>query len=802
MKLARKALKFFILLNSAVGFSSPWNRGIEVGTSAALSYGSRNLFTNPAGMAFEKELNGLGLLSSFTYGSTFGEKSEFSLSSNYSLFGFGYEKLNENSDSFSRYQVGVAYPISQELFWGTRFSLTSSEISSLSNDFGWDLGFQYRPFSSFSLGLILSELNQSTINGIKSPTIFILGAAYRPISWLTLTADVETPSNSTFKTTSFQTNLTLEPLTGFRLFSGYQSDHRFQIGIQWDLERASLFSVYQPSPKETVKNGAPKYIAGFQTALKPLKSTLEPKRELFITLDETLTEEGREGTLFSKARPSLVEILNSIQEASTNQAIEKITLKVETFPLGLGAAEEISEALLKARNQGKTVDVFLSMAKTKEYLIASSATHIYLESSGEITLLGSRVSKYFIKGTLDKAGIEGEFLAKGDYKSAPEFFMRKDSSRKSQLATQHEIKELDKSLLEILGRTRKISQEKWNQWLDVGMFSSQDALKYKLIDNIGSYKETRESDANPKTIYPSTLYHSSALNLPNRISVITASGNILQRKNRLLSLAGQSQITPEHLESLFEKALRDNRTKAIVFRVSSSGGEVLASEEIASLVAKAKKQKPVIVSMGDMAASGGYFISAPSDKIFSNQLTLTGSIGVFLGKFNLAGLYQKLDIKKEIWGNGPWIGSDSEHKPWTKNERALMERRLLQYYDSFVDFVAKQRKLTKDAAEKAAQGRVWLGVESLGLGLVDKTGGLLEAIEAAKVACGDKGAFVVHPVRESLSLFEALSEEATPGVLSDFKAVVSLWGTSFPNLLAKMDWISQHPYLYLALFEE
>jgi len=203
-----------------------------------------------------------------------------------------------------------------------------------------------------------------------------------------------------------------------------------------------------------------------------------------------------------------------------------------------------------------------------------------------------------------------------------------------------------------------------------------------------------------------------------------------------------------------------------------------------------------------MAASGGYFISAPSDKIFSNQLTLTGSIGVFLGKFNLAGLYQKLDIKKEIWGNGPWIGSDSEHKPWNKNERALMEKRLLQYYDSFVDFVAKQRKLTKDAAEKAAQGRVWLGVESLGLGLVDKTGGLLEAIEAAKVACGDKGAFVVHPVRESLSLFEALSEEATPGVLSDFKAVVSLSGTSFPNLLAKMDWISQHPYLYLALFEE
>jgi protease-4 len=802
MKLAKRALKLFILLNSVVAFSSPWNGGIEVGTSAALNYGSRNLFTNPAAMAFEKELNGSGLLNSFTYGSTFGEKSEFSFSSHYHLFGLGYEKLNDNSDSFSRYQLGLAYPISQELFWGTRFSLTSSDKSSLSNNFGWDLGFQYRPLSILSLGLIVSELNQSTINGIKSPSIFTLGAAYRPISWLTLTTDIETPSNSIFKTTTLQTNLVVEPLKGFRVSSGYQSDHRFQIGVQWDLERGSLFSVYQPSPKDTVKNGSPKYIAGFQTSLKPLKSAFQPKRELLITLDDTLTEEGREGTLFSKAKPSLVEILNGIQEASNNQTIEKITLKVESFPLGLGAAEEISEALLKARNQGKKVDVFLSMAKTKEYLIASSATQIYLESSGEITLLGSRISKYFIKGTLDKAGIEGEFLAKGDYKSAPEFFMRKDSSPKSHQATQHELKELDKSLLEILGRTRKLSQDRWNQWLQIGIFGSQDALKNNLIDKIGSYKEVRESDSNSQAVSPSNRYSSSELNLPNRISVIIASGNILQNKNRLMSLAGQSQITPEHLESLFEKALRDNRTKAIVFRVSSPGGEVLASEEISSLVEKVKKQKPVIVSMGDMAASGGYFISAPSDKIFSNQLTLTGSIGVFLGKFNLAGLYQKLDIKKEIWGNGPWIGSDSEHKPWTKNERALMERRLFQYYDSFVDFVAKQRNLSKESAEKAAQGRVWLGVESIGLGLVDKTGGLLEAIEAAKAASGTKGTFVVHPVRESVSLFEALSEEATPGILSEFRSVAGLWGPSFPTLLAKMDWISQHPYLYLVPFEE
>ncbi len=798
MASVKKLLKLWGLLFLSPAVAAPWNGGIEVGTSVAHSYGSRSLFTNPAALAFEKELNGSGLLSSFTYGSTFNHQSEFSISNSYNFFGFGYEKLYQGTDSYSRYQLGVSYLLSQDLFWGTKFSTTSSDTPSLSKDFSWDLGVQYRPLPFLSMGLIVSELNQSTINGIKSPTVYTLGTAFRPLDWLTITADIETPSNDFIKTLSYQTTLAVEPFQGLTLSSGYQKDHRFQTGIQFDLAKTSLFSVLHPSPKDSVKENTANYTLGFQTSIKPSQSVLNTPKELKITLDDSLSEEGRESTFLTKAKPSLTEVLESIKSAGENSLIEKITIQIDEFSLGLAAAEEITEALLKARDQGKQIDVFLVSAKTKEYLIASAATTIHLEPSGDITLLGPRVAHYFAKGILDKIGVEGEFIARGDYKSAPETFTRKESSIKNREATQHELKQIEEALLQILQRTRKITKTQWQTWLKYAVFSSQDALKETLIDKVESYSKVKNSEFQKSSIGAATSFASKSLNLPNRIAVITAEGNILEKRIRFFSLTGQSQITPKSLEPLFKKAINDPRTKAIVLRVSSPGGEVLASEQIANLVSEAQSKKPVIISMGDVAASGGYFISAPAQMIFANKLTLTGSIGVFLGKFNLGRLYQKLDLHKEVTGLGPYPGIDSEHKAWIPEERVIMQRRLNQYYESFVEFVAKQRKISKGIAEKAAQGRVWLGEESIGLKIIDKNGGILEAIESAKKHTGLSTPFVIYPVRESLGIFEAISEETVPSISSQLNSFGFLINSDLQKEAAKLSWIQKHPFLYLA----
>jgi protease-4 len=786
---ANKLLKFFALLTASACFSAPWNDGIEVGTSAAQSYGSRSLFTNPAAISFEKELNGSGLLSSFTYGSTFNHQNEFSLSSTFNFLGFGYERLTKGSDYYSRYQLGISSSISQDLFWGAKISTTSSDNSTLSNHLSLDAGLQYRPVPYLSLGLIVSEINQSTINGIKSPSIYTVGAALRPRNWATLTFDVETPSDNFVNTLSYQTTLAIEPIQGLTLSSGYQSDQRFQVGIQFDFGRASLFSVIHPQPKESIKGNSANYTLGFQTSVKPLKSGLRPASELTITLDNSLTEEGREGNFFSQARPSLLEVLESIKSASETSGTERITLKLESFPLGLAAAEELTQSLLQARERGKKVEVFLASAKMKEFLIASAASTIYLEPSGEITLLGPRIAHYFAKGTLEKIGVEGEFIAKGDYKSAPETFTRKESSAKNREASQHELKEMDSVLLALLQRTRKVTPLQWQNWLKHALFSSQDALEQKLIDKIDSYSNVKSQENSGSSIAPGVQWASKRMNLPDRVAVITAEGSILDKRNRFLSISGQTQMTPESLEPLFQRAVRDPRTKAIVLRVSSPGGEVLASEQIANLVSQAKNKKPVIISMGDMAASGGYFISAPASTIYADKLTLTGSIGVFLGKFNLGGLYKKLDLRKEVEGFGPYPGLDSEHKAWTQEERAIMQRRLDQYYESFIQYVAQKRNISKELAQKAGQGRVWLGSESIDLKIVDKHGGLLDAIEGAKKQAKLSDDFIIYPVRESMSLVDAIAAETTPSIFlfSDLQ-----------KELAKLAWLKEHPFLYLA----
>jgi len=798
MKFAKNLLKILTVLLVSPVFSAPWNGGIELGTSVANAYGSRSLFTNPAAIAFEKELNGSGLLTSFTYGSTYNSQSEFSLASSYNFIGVGYEKLYQEGDSYSRYQLGLSYALSPEIFWGTRLTATTSIVSSLSGKLSWDFGVQYRPFRYLSVGALATELNQPNLGGIKSPINYTFGVVIRPLNWITLTTDLETPSNEFFKRVGYQTTLALEPIPGLTLSSGYQKEQRLQFGFQFDLIKASIFSVVHTTPKNKISNNGTNYTIGFQTSVKPISTYWSRAKELRIELDESLTEEGREGSFFSKGKSSLTEILDSLKNASESSEIQKINIHLKSFPLGLAAAEEFAEALLKARNRGKAIDVFLTSAKTKEYLIASAATQIYLEPSGDIALLGPRIGHYFAKGTLDKIGVEGEFIARGDYKSAPETFTRRDSSPKSKEATQHELKQLEEALLNILQRTRNVSKSQWQNWLKYAVFSSQDALREKIIDKIGSFSEAQSKEDPKPFITPSTSFASKSLNLPSRIAVIVADGSIMEKQNRLLSATGQSQITPSKVEPLFKRAINDARTKVIVLRVSSPGGEVLASEQIASLIAEARLKKPIFVSMGDVAASGGYFISAPAQTIFADKLTLTGSIGVFLGKFNLGKLYSKLDLKKEISGLSPYLGIDSEHRAWTGEERSIMQRRLNQFYENFVDFVAKNRKITRESAEKAAQGRVWLGRESIDLKIVDSQGGIMDTIEAAKIQTGLNSDTVTFLIREPVGIFDAISEETSPFASAGIESFGFLLDPQLQQEMAKLFWIQKHSVMYLA----
>ncbi|MEZ4749562.1 MAG: signal peptide peptidase SppA [Bdellovibrionota bacterium] len=512
-----------------------------------------------------------------------------------------------------------------------------------------------------------------------------------------------------------------------------------------------------------------------------------------MTVNGAVGEEPINGGLLGVDRPSLLGLIKRLDEASKEPGIEVVLIDLKSFPLGLAAAQDLADAVLRARKAGKEVEVFLGNAGLKEYLVAAAADRIYIEEGSELRLAGLREARYYLRGTLDKIGIEGELFAKGKYKSAPETFTRKGPSEASKEASLQRLRSLQKTLFAYLSKHRKISQKKWDQVIEHALFSPEEAKDWQLVDAIDAFPDRKEQVSAIFTEDVQTMKDSIALR--PRVAVIVASGDILQGRSALLSFAGSPQITYKKMETFFESALADPLTHAIVLRVSSPGGEILPSRQIASLIERAKKKKPVIVSMGDYAASGGYMISAPASEIYASPTTLTGSIGVFLGKVNLSKLYQKIDLRKEILSDAPYADLYSEDRGLTSGGRKILSRRLDQYYDNFVEYVAKQRQLALSKANEEAQGRVWTGEEAQAKKLVDKTGSYLDAVEAAAQRAGlAPGGFDYYVLANAPSLFSPFgdggwlkAEAKTPWPVASIAEQIH-WAT----LLA------ERPFLYLS----
>ncbi len=765
---------------------------LEKMTSISNAYDSRSVFTNPAALGYQTELNGAPLLGSFTYAVNHNVDNEFSSSLALGNFGASVEHLGNPAGMFNRFGFGVGVPITPSWYVGARYRFTRADSVFVDKVNSWDLGIQWRPSQKVSFGLMGIQLNRPQVAGINWPARMVAGVTVRPVEKLELSADVETNSDNFAKQFSYQVTAGVELARGFQATVAYQRDQKFLFGLQLNLDRASIYSVGQPAiDRQSITAGA-------QFSTKPYRTLLRPDSVLKMNVDGSLQESGTKGGLFRAERPTLLGLLEQLDRAGNDPSLKLVAIKLENFPLGMAAAQEVHEAILRLKEQGKRVDVFLSNSGMKEYIIASIATKILMEPTAELKFAGLRSERYYIKGTLDKIGIEGQFLAKGKYKSAPEMFTRREASEPSREETLQQLGEAERIIFETLAKSRNITKARWDALLNTALLDAEEAKSSGLVDVIGHMDAILKAEAlSPRE----TLDVSSKrLALPKRIAVIVASGDILQKRIQLLSLAGESQVTPDKMKAHFREALSDPRTEAIVFRVSSPGGEVTASDEIASLVEAAeKKGVPVVISMGDVAASGGYMISAPGRKIFAQPLTITGSIGVFLGKFNLGELYKKIDLRKEIITHAPFAGLLTEDRAWTKEEREILWRRLSQYYEGFIKYVSKARKLSVAHVDEVAQGRVWLGSQAIKEKLVDELGGYHEAIEyAANEVSLKPGDYETWMIEDSRGLFEFFSPDDVLGKdpLSSFASSVFS-----PSLVDEVKWVSrmkETPFLYLS----
>jgi protease IV len=442
---------------------------------------------------------------------------------------------------------------------------------------------------------------------------------------------------------------------------------------------------------------------------------------------------------------SFSSLITQIRKAKVDTRVGGILLDINFPGIGWGKADELREAIKDFKTSGKPVYAFMEIGLNKEYYIATAADKIYLPPAGDLYINGLAAQASFYRGSLDKLGIEPQFLKIGKYKNAPDQFTEKEMTEGQREVINAILDDNFNRIVNTIAETRKKSPEDVKAIIDNAPYNAPQAKAQGLIDdalyrdqvydalkNQLGYKPEDKLRTISTNRYRDVPSDSLGLNSGERIAVIYASGGISSGKSNNSPLGGQSVGSDTIVQALTE-ATDDNSIKAIVLRVDSPGGSALASDVMWHAIEKAKEKKPVVVSMGDVAASGGYYISCNANKIVAEPSTITGSIGVFLGKPIMNGFYDWLGVTSEYVMRGKNAGLFRETQKWEGDElKKMLEQTNSIYYDNFVPKVASGRNKTVEEVDQIGQGRVWTGSQAKERGLVDEFGGLEKAIEIAK----------------------------------------------------------------------
>lgn len=462
----------------------------------------------------------------------------------------------------------------------------------------------------------------------------------------------------------------------------------------------------------------------------------------------------------------LVNLKKAIQEAKINDNIKGIYLNVGLIMAGQGNLLELREALQDFKESGKFIIAYDEAYSEGGYFLASVADEIYLNPMGAIDFNGFSSEGIFLKGLFEKVGIKPEVFRVGEFKSAVEPFILDKMSAENKLQTQYFLDDINNLAVAKVAESRGIaldSLKKVNSQMLVR--KAKDAVTYGLATDLAYLDEVQtklreklgiSEEDDIRTINATdlgSLAKSKNITSKNRIAVILAEGDIVDGNV-------EGALSSEKFAKEIRKARKDENIKAIVLRVNSPGGSIVASDVIWREMSEAKKVKPVIVSMGEVAASGGYYISAPADTIVAQPNTITGSIGIFGLWFNVQGLLNdKLGITTDGVSTGQFSDFMNPTRPLTEVERTIIQTSVEEGYETFISRVAEGRNMHPDSVKKVASGRVWTGTQAKERGLVDVLGGLNTAIEiaAGKLDAGDDYRVIYYP--EQKAWFETFLDD-------------------------------------------
>ena len=482
---------------------------------------------------------------------------------------------------------------------------------------------------------------------------------------------------------------------------------------------------------------------------------------------------------------TMMETWRLLRKAAADSRIKALVLEPRGLEVGWAKLEELHDDVAAFKKSGKPVYAYLRGATSREYYVATAADHVYMSPEDELDVKGLRAELMYVKGTLDKLGVQMEFEHAGKYKDAPDMFTRTSPTPET-LEVMNQI--LDQYFGDLVGTMadgRKRQPDQIRSVIDQGPFVGNEALNGGLVDGLifedemyGKLKEQLKGDIKRIGEQDYVLAPLSGFEGSTRIAYIVGDGDITRGSTHDSTDGG---ITATTMVREMREVENDSSIKGVILRIDSPGGDGIASDDILHEAKVLSSRKPMIISMSDLAASGGYFIAMTGDPIVAYPNTLTGSIGVFFGKPDLRGLFDKIGLSTSTLTRGKYADIDSVSRPLTDDERAKLRREIDVFYRGFVERVAAGRKKPYDQIEPLAQGHVWVGQMAKGNGLIDELGGLDRAVEMvkqkARIPASEKITLVTYPPRRTLwELLSSRSDESSEVEAAIQKKVQTLVG--------------------------
>lgn len=726
--------------------------------SVAVCDNALSTIINPAGLGFKRTFEGY-IISPFD---TLGFIDETSIFLRAGRIGFN-SHLYGGGNNFNSYTISYGTSLGENFYFGSGYRWFTKDKRSGQ----WDVGFLYRPFNLLSIGLTGMNINSPD----ELNPEYIIGLGVRPFgNRFTISLDGSLNKTETLDYGD-ELNLTaaakFEPVKGI-ILKGHYSEDDFGVGVGINFRNFGIESYGNFNDDSKLSKG---YVLT-HLSVDRYRTVLKSKKKYWVVLKlkGPIIEERRKPGIFSKKYPSLKEILDIIGKIGDDPETHGIYLIMEEPECGFAKKQEIRKALSDFKSKDKKIYCYAQSLGNSSYCLATVADSLFMNPSGFLNLTGLYSEIPFLKGTLDKIGIEVEAERIGKYKSASEIFTEDSMSSGFREAHNAILDDLFHQFTSTIAKSRNMNITHLKDLIDKGPYTAKQAKDAALVDKLLYEDEVVERLKRGKTKLISlrryTLLKDYVYDWQpeprNKIAIIYATGNIVSGKSSTGGLFPGNIMGSETIVKAIRSARKDKNIKAIIFRIDSGGGSGLASDVIWREVKKTtdgKNRKPFIVSMSDVAGSGGYYIACAADVILADEGTITGSIGVIGGKFNFKSLYEKIGLRFETIEKGKHASMFSSTRPFTEEEREMLRKVIREFYEDFIKKVAEGRGLSTSKVDSIGRGRIWTGVQAKEIGLIDEIGGLAEAIKIAKRKAGlsedTKVGIKIYPKYKGFRLFSS-----------------------------------------------